>query len=245
MKRQLITTALAAAVCASLVACQRSAPEAASPSPAPTGTAAGESPAAEPARTVPTDLEQLSQRLVTQSAAVKEGDIVLITGRPHDAELLENLAVNVRKLGGFPMIEYSSDRLAKRLFFDVPEKYDTQTDAFGSKLAGLVDVVISVGNGLTQDLFQGADPKRQAARGKANEAVGQAFLKNNVRTVEIGNGLYPTAWRAERYGMAEDALSKTFWSGVNLDYSELQTRGEQVKAALAAGNELHITNPNG
>jgi hypothetical protein len=40
-------------------------------------------------------------------------------------------------------------------------------------------------------------------------------------------------------------LAKAFWGGVNLDYAELQTRGEQVKAALAAGNELHITNPNG
>ena len=70
-------------------------------------------------------------------------------------------------------------------------------------------------------------------------------MKNNVRTVEIGNNLYPTSWRAERYGMAEDELAKTFWNGVNLDYSDLQTRGAQVKAALAAGNEVHITNPNG
>ena len=35
---------------------------------------------------------------------------------------MENIAVNVRKAGGFPLVEYSSDRLAKRLFFDVPEQ---------------------------------------------------------------------------------------------------------------------------
>jgi leucyl aminopeptidase (aminopeptidase T) len=70
-------------------------------------------------------------------------------------------------------------------------------------------------------------------------------LKNNVRFVEVGNNMYPTAWRAERYGMSQDELANTFWNGVNLDYSELQTRGEQVKAALAGGNEIHITNPNG
>jgi leucyl aminopeptidase (aminopeptidase T) len=63
--------------------------------------------------------------------------------------------------------------------------------------------------------------------------------------VEIGNNLYPTPWRAERYGMVEDELAKTFWNGVNLDYSDLQTRGAQVKAALAAGNNVHVTNPNG
>ena len=162
-----------------------------------------------------------------------------------DAELLENIAVNVRKLGAFPIVEYSSDRLAKRLFFDVPEKYDAQANKVGAELAKIVDVGITLANTTSQELFEGADPKRTAARGKANEPVEQAFLKNNVRLVEVGNDLYPTPWRAERYGMTEDALADTFWNGVNIDYSELQARGEQVKKTLAAGNEVHITNPNG
>ncbi len=51
--------------------------------------------------------------------------------------------------------------------------------------------------------------------------------------------------RREGYAASSVALSKTFWDGVNLDYAQLQTRGEQVKTALAAGKELHITNPNG
>lgn len=242
MKRQFLAAVLTAAVCTALVGCQRSTPDtttAATPEPA--------SPAAtEPAKAAPaTDLEQLAQRLVTQSAAVQEGEVVLISGRPHDAELMENLAVHVRKAGGFPMVTYSSDRLAKRMFFDVPEKYDSQTDALDMKLAEVVDVAISIGNVMTENLLEGADPKRIAARGKAGEAVAQLFMKNNVRNIEIGNNLYPTPWRAERYGMAENELAAAFWSGVNLDYSELQTRGEQVKAALAAGNEIHITNPNG
>jgi len=240
MKRQLVAVALAAAVCTALVACQRPTSQEATGA-APAMPAPEAAPATKPALT---DLEQLAQRLVTQSAAVKEGEIVYITGRPHDAELLENIAVNVRKVGGFPIIEYSSDRLAKRMFFDVPAKYDAQADALGGALADTVDVVISLGNNMTENLFEGADPKRLAARGKASEPIVQKFLKN-VRNIEIGNNLYPTTWRAERFGMTEDELARTFWNGVNLDYSQLQARGEQVKAALAAGNEMHITNPNG
>ena len=248
MNRQLLAATLAAAICTALVGCQRSTPDAAAPDAAATATPATADTAAapaEPAKAALTDLEQLAQRLVTQSAAVKEGEVVFISGRPQDAELMENIAVHVRKAGGFPLITYSSDRLAKRLFFDVPEQYDSQADALGMKLAELVDVNISLGNGMNENLFEGADPKRMAARGKADEPISQAFLKNNVRNIEIGNNLYPTPWRAERYGMAEDELAQAFWNGVNLDYAELQTRGEQVKAALAAGNEVHITNPNG
>ena len=245
MKRRFAVAVLTAALCTGLMACRPASQDTSAPDPAATPPAA-DTPATAAARpAAPTDLEQLAERVVTQSAAVKEGEIVLITGQPHDAELLENLAVHARKVGAFPMVTYSSDRLSKRLFFDVPDKYDSQTDALGIKFAEIVDVVISVGNNMTQDLFEGADPKRMAARGKAGEAIDQAFLKNNVRTVELGNNLYPTPWRAERYGMSEDELSKTFWNGVNLDHSELQARGEQVKAVLAAGNDLHITNPNG
>ena len=245
-QRHLVAVALSVAVCTWLAACQRPAPEAAAPTPATApATEPAPAPAAAAAPAPATDLEQLAQRLVTQSAAVKEGDLVLITGRPHDAELLEDIAVNVRKAGAFPMIEYSSDRLAKRLFFDVPEKYDTQAPGWGSKLAGAANVVISVGNNLTEDLFEGADPKRMAARGKAGESIGQAMMKNNVRTVEIGNNLYPTPWRAARLGMTPDELGKMFWNAVNMDYGDLQARGEQVKAALAGGNEVHITHPNG
>ncbi len=244
-------SALCAAMCAALLlmssACQPAAP----PTTSTTNTSnAASSPASSPAaageaKKPPVDLEQLAERLVTQSAGVKEGEVVLIAGRAHDAEFLENIAVNVRKVGGFPVVEYTSDRLSKRMFFDVPEKYDSQQNGLGMKLAGVVNVTIDVTNGLTENLLEGADPKRQAARGKANEPVGKEFLKHNVRAVEVGNGFYPTSWRAKRFEMSEDELAKTFWEGVNIDYASLQTRGEQVKTALAAGNELHITNPNG
>ena len=193
----------------------------------------------------PTDLEQLAQRLVTQSAAVKEGEIVLVSGNAEDLELVENIAVQVRKAGAFPLVSVYTDRLARRLYADVPEKYDAQADALDLKLAEIADVVISASNATTEGLFADADPRRMAARAKAGEAAAEAFRKNNVRSVEVGNDLYPTGWRAKRYGMSEEELAKTFWGGVNVDYTDLQARGEQVKAVLSSGNELHIRDANG
>jgi hypothetical protein len=73
----------------------------------------------------------------------------------------------------------------------------------------------------------------------------QAFLRNNVRTVEIGNNLYPTAWRAERYGIDQAALARTFWQGVDVDHAALQSHGAKVQAALSAGGRLRITHPDG
>src|SRR6266849_7063359 len=45
-----------------------------------------------------TDLEALSNRLVTQVAGVKEGEIVFVNGGVRDMELLENITTDVRKV---------------------------------------------------------------------------------------------------------------------------------------------------
>jgi leucyl aminopeptidase (aminopeptidase T) len=202
--------------------------------------------AAKPAmKAPPTDLEKLAERLVTQSAGVKEGEVVLISSGPENIELLEDIAVQVRKAGAFPLVTVGTDRMSKRMYTDVPEKYDSQTDAGDLKLAEVVNVTINVGRNSAEGLFADADPKRMAARAKANEPVVDAFIKHNVRSVEVDNGLYPNDWLAKRYGMSGDDLSNTFWGGVNVDYTDLQARGAQVSAALAQGNEIHITDSGG
>ena len=93
MKPRLIAVALAAATASALlVACQRSTPEdtaGAPPESTASTPAAAPAPATGSAAAAPTDLEQLAERLVTQSAAVKEGEIVYISGRSQDAELLD------------------------------------------------------------------------------------------------------------------------------------------------------------
>ena len=88
-------------------------------------------------------------------------------------------------------------------------------------------------------------PTRLANVGKTSIPVGDLFMKRNVRQVSIGNDLYPTDWRAKRFGVSLDELTKTFWAAVNADYSGLQASAEKLKTMMATGKELHITSPEG
>ena len=236
MKRLLAPLASIAA-CLALASCQSQ------PQPVPPAKLADD---VKPAvKAPPTDLAQLAERLVNQSAGVKEGEVVLISSGVENMELLENIAVQVRKAGGFPLITVGSDKLSKRMYTDVPEKYDSQVDQLDLKLAEVVNVTINVGRSSAEGLFADADPKRLAARAKASETVVDAYVKKNVRTVEVGNGLYPQDWLAKRFEMTPEDLAKTFWGGVNVDYTDLQSRGAQVSTALSAGNEIHIKDAGG
>jgi len=191
------------------------------------------------------DAEAISNRLVTQVAGVKEGDVVFINGGARDLELLENLVTDSRKVGAFPLLLINSDRMAKKYYEEVPEKYDTQAPDFDLKLATLPTVAISVDANEIEGVLADVSPTRLANRAKTNQPVGDLFLKRNVKLIEVGNGLYPTDWRAKQLGITQDELAKAFWSGVNTDYSGVQATGEKLKTTLSAGKELHITSPEG
>jgi len=85
----------------------------------------------------------LAQKLV-KSAAIREGDLVEIAGGIRDAELLENLAVEVRRAGAHPLISLVTDRLVQKMFQKVPARYDSQPPAFDMKLADAVNATIFV-----------------------------------------------------------------------------------------------------
>jgi aminopeptidase len=191
------------------------------------------------------ELDELAQKLVTVCADIKEGEIVLVTGSVRDVELLENIAVHVRKVGAFPMISIGSDRLTRRMFTDVPEKYDAQKPELDAKLSDIINSIISVETGEAEGLLADISPERFAARTKAYEEVTKMYLDRKVRSVNLGNGLYPTETLAKRYKVSKKNLTDIFWNGVNVDFKKLQANGEAVRKMLENGKQVRITTPAG
>jgi leucyl aminopeptidase (aminopeptidase T) len=66
-----------------------------------------------------------------------------------------------------------------------------------------------------------------------------------VRQVLLGNGLYPTAERAEQLDVSRGELADALYGGVDVDYAQLQATGEQIRRVLAGGKQVRITAPNG
>jgi leucyl aminopeptidase (aminopeptidase T) len=194
----------------------------------------------------PTDLQELAKRIVTQSAGVKEGESVMVNGSARDMELLEDIVTEVEKVGGQPLLSINSERITKRSYTEVPEKYDSQEPKFGLAMARITDVSIFVDSSETEGLLADIPniSARSAARSKAGLPVNEESRKHKTRFVEVGNELYPTEWRAKRFDMTTDAFAKLFWEGVNIDYTNLQAAGEKARTALI-GKELEITHPNG
>jgi leucyl aminopeptidase (aminopeptidase T) len=204
------------------------------------GLAAADAPKSGPSK----EAEAVAEKLTTQCARVKEGDLVQIVGSDKDVPLLEALAVQVRKQGAFPLVALTTDRLARRLYEDVPAKFDEQKPEFTLKLAGLIDAQFVV-ESADEDALAGVAVERIAATGKTAAPVYETLRKRNVRLVSVGNGLYPTPSRAKQFKIDEAELAKLFWDGVNVDYKMMQGTGATLNKILAEGKEIHLTHPNG
>src|SRR5687768_17273162 len=110
--------------------------------------------------------KSVAEKVVTQSAGVKDGDLVLIFGSDEDLPLLEDIAVEVRKAGASPLVSVATEALNRRSYDEVPAKYDTREPEMMMKLAGIADVIINTEAGEGRTL-EGVPPERIAARGKA------------------------------------------------------------------------------
>src|SRR5262245_26061373 len=85
-----------------------------------------------------------ARTLVEKCARVRQGDMVLVSGAPKDARLLEDVATEVRRLGAFPLVWVESDRMRRMSYVHVPERFDAQTPAWRMRLAQTANVEIAV-----------------------------------------------------------------------------------------------------
>jgi leucyl aminopeptidase (aminopeptidase T) len=184
-------------------------------------------------------------RSAAHAARIKPGDRVLVTGSVRDADLLEDLAVEAMKLGGQQMIAIGSDRLTRRSYDDVPAVFDTLSPTLGFALVNSFEVQLGVDVGESDSVLAGVPPARLAARAQVGVPVNTASLKRGVRSVNVGNGLYPTAALARRLGVARSDLANVFWRAVAVAPESLQARGAAARATLTGGRRVTVTAPNG
>jgi len=190
------------------------------------------------------DMRSVARNLV-QAALVKPGDKVLISGSVRDASLLEDIAVEVMKVGGHPLITIASERLLRRSYDEVPSRFDNVTSPVGRLLVESFDVQINVDVGENEAVLAGVPIVRRTARNKAAQPINDAFFKRHVRSVNLGNGLYPTVSLSRRIGVTQPNLAAAFWRASAVSPASLRTRANALRQAFANSKVVTVTAPNG
>ncbi len=112
------------------------------------------------------DLRAIAHQLIA-GVMLQEGQSVFITGSLRDAGLMEDLAIEARKVGAQPLLAIWSERLVRRSYDEVPAKYDDQDPKLDLAVAKLFDAQIAIDFGESEGLLAGVPEGRIAARAKA------------------------------------------------------------------------------
>src|SRR2546426_10776069 len=112
---------------------------------------------------------------------LREGQTVRIAGSVRDAGLMEDLAIEARKVGAQPLLTIWSERLIRRSYDEVPAKYDDQEPKLDLALVKQFDAVIAIDFGESEALLAGVPEERIAARAKAGAPVGEEIGRASCR----------------------------------------------------------------
>jgi leucyl aminopeptidase (aminopeptidase T) len=185
----------------------------------------------------------LARRVVTESAKIKPGDVVVIDGGKHTIPLMEALAIEAQEAGGFVMMFLESDLVIRSYNVDVPEKYLEQKPKFFAEWLKPMDVYISLP--AAEDLksiIAGVPEARFAKAAQAGQVITDMLNGSKVRLVLIG---YPSKQEAENNQLDFRTYEKMHWAAVNADYRQIAERGDQLKGLLRAAKQVRVTSPSG
>jgi aminopeptidase len=112
----------------------------------------------------------LAKKVVTISANVKPGEVVVIYGGKHTIPLMEALAIEAQKAGGMVQMLLGSDRVTRSRFTEVPERYLELEPKYIAEWLRPVDVWIALPDVADAKATFGDVPEERFAKaGKAGQ----------------------------------------------------------------------------
>jgi len=147
--------------------------------------------------------KRLAKRLV-QSASVKKGDVVVITGGRHMVPLMEDVAVEVQIAGGFANMWLFTDKVQRAILMDEPEQYLGQKATFLPAWYGKVNALITLPTiEDTAKLYDGIPPARIAKANPQDDELMKQLTMLPLRWVSM---VLPNVSNAKHLGVDYAAM---------------------------------------
>ncbi|MCK4455569.1 MAG: aminopeptidase, partial [Thermoplasmata archaeon] len=147
------------------------------------------------------EVSSIAKRVVRNSLAVKEDDMVWIDTWHHTIELASEMALECRKLGAVPLITLDTDELYERTLTEVPHEFLRKTPRHQLKALDEVTVSIALAGPENPEMFQNVDTSKIAAIREAYRPIEKKVIDSSIRGAFVTLGLI-TPERASVYGFS-------------------------------------------
>jgi aminopeptidase len=186
---------------------------------------------------------ELARRVVSTSANIKPGEVVVVWGGKHTIPLMEALAIEAQKAGGLVNMFLSSDVVIRSYYVDVPEEYLEIEPHYLAEWIKTIDVAITLPD--VEDfkaLIAGVPEARFAKAYRAGQVIQSMLNESKVKLVAIG---YPTKEEAANNKLDFPTFEKMHWAAVNADYRQISEKGSTLKSILKGAKSVRVASPAG
>ncbi|WP_162601726.1 aminopeptidase [Occallatibacter savannae] len=191
----------------------------------------------------PEQRRAMAHKIVAESAVVKPHELVVIQGNSVFAPLMEDIAVEASKAGGFAVLMPNSDSLIRSVLTEVPDEYLGQPDPTISWIKN-VDVYINLPGIYDEPKVMADVPTaKQAKLASANQnEYMSAFHSSKARSLYIDA---PVPSAASLYGFDVPAFSAMQWQAISTGESNIQQSAKNIADALRSAKSVHVTTADG
>ncbi len=188
--------------------------------------------------------EALAKRIVNETVSVQAGEKVLITGGKHTMDLMEQVAAEVHRKGGHPIMIAESDVALKAMWHEKPMANLADYPSHELQLYKAIDYLIALPASQNfREIFQAVDPKRSAAVGSNSNRMLEELGRESRHSI-VGIS-FPQKQEAEISGLDWATYEKIHWASINTNYTPIRAKGEELKGLLSGAKEVRITTPGG
>ena len=181
-------------------------------------------------------LEEVAAHIVHHCLRIKPGELVGLNGGVHQYWLLSQMSVEVRKAGGHPVLHISDDYSSLARVNEVPEEFLGEQHEAIKNMNLHFDVQFYLHSAYDPKLSSKYDSKKMAKIYEKRQKEDDRERKSRLLVME-----WPTAPKAEVYGMTLEELETLFWEAFWIDLDELTTRANKLKSKLEGAEKVEIT----
>ena len=188
------------------------------------------------------EYREVARTLVHRQARVRPGEVVRVAGGTHNLPLIEEIAVEVRKAGGFPMVDISWESLHTRMINDVDEEHLARIPEHQARIEALIDCIISVAPFADPRKLAAVDTAKAVVRSRAGKPVQEANVARGARRIGAG---FPTPEQAEMYGLPYETFHSMFWTAAAADVDRIVELSSRVRERLRGTDRVQVVSPSG
>jgi leucyl aminopeptidase (aminopeptidase T) len=179
---------------------------------------------------------------LARTLGVKPGTKVVIRGGTRMIPVMENLAIEARRLGGRTWMLLTSDRVGHFTMTEMPEQFlGAPPTAIDSAVLNLSDLYIELPT-FSDPSASAAPPDRTAKQNASQPAFNALFASARSRHVIVG---IPQPSDTVRTGEHYGSYERMTWDAMSADYASIARTGEALRTALAHARRIHVTSPEG